>query len=87
MTAVNIIMLLVRATRVVNVDIWNIWHMAFTGAIVQVATGSFWWASSASRSSSAPCSASPVVDTRKWTGPAAKALADEVARLLRLYQV
>jgi fructose-bisphosphate aldolase class II/tagatose 1,6-diphosphate aldolase GatY/KbaY len=26
-----------------------------------------------------------VVDTRKWTGPAARALADEVARLLSLY--
>lgn len=39
---VNIVMLLLRLTRVVNVDIWNIWHMAFTGAIVQVATGSFW---------------------------------------------
>ncbi|AXY24979.1 PTS galactitol transporter subunit IIC [Suicoccus acidiformans] len=38
---VNIIMLLTRTTKVVNVDIWNIWHMAFTGAIVQVATGSF----------------------------------------------
>lgn len=40
--AVNIIMLVIRGTRVLNVDIWNIWHMAFTGAIVQVATGSFW---------------------------------------------
>lgn len=41
--AVNIVMLLIRGTHVLNVDIWNIWHMAFTGAIVQVATGSFWW--------------------------------------------
>ncbi|MFX3617868.1 MAG: PTS galactitol transporter subunit IIC [Sporolactobacillus sp.] len=41
--AVNIIMLLLRMTKVVNVDIWNIWHMAFTGAIVELATGSFWW--------------------------------------------
>lgn len=39
---VNIIMLVTKTTKVVNVDIWNIWHMAFTGAIVQVATGSFW---------------------------------------------
>lgn len=39
---VNILMLLTKTTKVVNVDIWNIWHMAFTGAIVQVATGSFW---------------------------------------------
>ena len=40
--AVNIIMLVFQMTKVVNVDIWNIWHMAFTGAIVQVATGNFY---------------------------------------------
>ena len=40
---VNIVMLLIRSTHVLNVDIWNIWHMAFTGAIVEIATGSFWW--------------------------------------------
>lgn len=39
----NIIMLVGRMTRVVNVDIWNIWHMAFTGIIVQIATGSLIW--------------------------------------------
>ncbi|MGM0241116.1 PTS galactitol transporter subunit IIC [Enterococcus sp. AZ103] len=41
---VNIIMLVTKMTKVVNVDIWNIWHFAFTGAIMQVATGSFVWA-------------------------------------------
>lgn len=40
--AVNIIMLLLKMTKVVNVDIWNIWHMAFTGAIIQVATNNFY---------------------------------------------
>ena len=40
---VNAIMLLTKMTKVVNVDIWNICHMAFTGAIVQIATGSFTW--------------------------------------------
>lgn len=39
---VNIVMLLTRMTRVVNVDIWNIWHMTFTGAMVHLATGSYW---------------------------------------------
>lgn len=39
---VNIIMLLTRMTRVVNVDIWNIWHMTFTGAMLHLATGSYW---------------------------------------------
>lgn len=38
---VNIFMLITKMTKVVNVDIWNIWHIAFTGAIVQVATESF----------------------------------------------
>lgn len=39
---VNILMLITRLTRVVNVDIWNIWHMTFTGALLQLATGSWW---------------------------------------------
>lgn len=38
--AVNVIMLALGLTRVVNVDIWNIWHMAFTGALLHIATGS-----------------------------------------------
>ena len=41
--AVNIVMLIIGATKIVNVDIWNIWHMAFTGAMIQMATGSFVW--------------------------------------------
>lgn len=40
--AVNILMLVTRMTRVVNVDIWNIWHMTFTGAMLHLATGSYW---------------------------------------------
>lgn len=40
--AVNIIMLVLKMTRVVNVDIWNIWHMTFTGALVHIATDSYW---------------------------------------------
>lgn len=39
---VNIIMLVLKLTRVVNVDIWNVWHMTFTGAITYVATGNYW---------------------------------------------
>lgn len=40
---VNIVMLITRMTKVVNVDIWNIWHMTFTGAIVHIATGNYWF--------------------------------------------
>ena len=39
---VNILMLVLRMTRTVNIDIWNIWHMTFTGAIAYVVTGQFW---------------------------------------------
>ncbi|MDR2663575.1 MAG: PTS galactitol transporter subunit IIC, partial [Treponema sp.] len=31
---VNVIMLLTGTTQTVNVDIWNYWHFAFTGAMV-----------------------------------------------------
>lgn len=41
--AVNVLMLITKMTKVVNVDIWNIWHIAFTGAIVQIATGDYIW--------------------------------------------
>ena len=39
---INIVMLGLRMTKVVNVDIWNIWHMTFTGAILNIVTGSYW---------------------------------------------
>lgn len=39
--AVNLIMLALKLTKTVNIDIWNIWHMTFTGAIAHAVTGSF----------------------------------------------
>ena len=39
---VNLLMLAAGLTRTVNIDIWNIWHMAFTGAVAFAATGSYW---------------------------------------------
>ena len=38
---VNVVMLVLKMTKVVNVDIWNIWHMTFTGAILNIVTGSY----------------------------------------------
>lgn len=38
---VNVVMLLTKLTRTVNIDVWNIWHMAFTGAIAYTVTGNF----------------------------------------------
>lgn len=38
--AINVVMLLTRTTRTVNIDLWNYWHYAFIGAIVYFATDS-----------------------------------------------
>ncbi|TLQ39070.1 PTS sugar transporter subunit IIC [Ruoffia tabacinasalis] len=35
---VNIVMLLTNTTQTVNVDIWDYWHFAFTGALVAILT-------------------------------------------------
>lgn len=40
---VNILMLVTKTTRTVNIDLWNYWHFAFIGAIVYFASGNIWW--------------------------------------------
>jgi PTS system galactitol-specific IIC component len=37
---VNILMLLIRGTKTLNVDIWNFWHFAFTGSLVYAISNS-----------------------------------------------
>jgi len=37
----NVLLLLFGLTQTLDVDIWNFWHMAFVGALVQFVTGSF----------------------------------------------
>jgi PTS system galactitol-specific IIC component len=37
----NVILLFIGLTQTLDVDIWNFWHMAFVGALVQFVTGSF----------------------------------------------
>lgn len=39
---VNIIMLVTKTTRTVNIDVWNFWHFAFTGSLVFILTNSLW---------------------------------------------
>lgn len=39
---VNVLMLLCKLTKTVNIDIWNTWHMIFTGALAYVVTEKFW---------------------------------------------
>ncbi len=41
---VNIALLIVGATRTINIDLWNYWHFAFLGAMVYFTTGSLAWA-------------------------------------------
>ncbi|MBQ0061048.1 MAG: PTS sugar transporter subunit IIC [Bacteroidales bacterium] len=40
---VNLLMVLTRTTKTVNIDLWNYWHFAFIGAIVYFASGSLLW--------------------------------------------
>lgn len=37
--AFNILMLTLKLTRTVNIDIWNYWHYAFIGSLVYAVTG------------------------------------------------
>jgi PTS system galactitol-specific IIC component len=36
---VNVVMLLTRLTKTLNVDIWNFWHFAFIGSLIVALTG------------------------------------------------
>lgn len=40
---VNILMLVLKTTKTMNMDIWNYWHYAFVGSIIYVATDNFFW--------------------------------------------
>ena len=40
---VNLLMIMTRTTRTVNIDLWNYWHFAFIGAIVYFASDSIMW--------------------------------------------
>lgn len=38
---VNLVMILFKCTKTMNMDIWNYWHYAFIGSIIYVATDNF----------------------------------------------
>lgn len=40
--AVNMLMLAFKQTKTINIDIWNVWHMTFTGAAAYAVTGNRW---------------------------------------------
>jgi PTS system galactitol-specific IIC component len=39
----NLILLMAKVTKTINIDIWNFWHFAFAGAMVQAVTGNIWY--------------------------------------------
>jgi len=41
--AINVVLLLVKATNTINIDLWNYWHYAFIGAVVYFACDNIWW--------------------------------------------
>ncbi|MGH6762823.1 MAG: PTS galactitol transporter subunit IIC [Phyllobacterium sp.] len=41
--AVNILLLVTRLTRTLNVDVWNFWHFAFIGSLAVAATNSLFY--------------------------------------------
>lgn len=40
---VNLLMLLTKTTRTVNIDLWNYWHFAFIGTVIYFASDSLAW--------------------------------------------
>ena len=36
----NVLLILFRVTKTINIDIWNFWHLAFTGSVITMATAS-----------------------------------------------
>ncbi len=40
--ALNVVMLALKLTKTINMDIWNVWHMTFTGAAAYAVTGNIW---------------------------------------------
>ena len=38
MILVNIILIVTKVTKTINIDIWNFWHFAFTGSVVTMAS-------------------------------------------------
>ncbi|MDX9864582.1 MAG: PTS transporter subunit IIC [Anaerolineaceae bacterium] len=67
--AVNIFMLAIRATKTLNVDIWNFWHFAFTGGLVYAATSNL-----ALSLGVAALNAAIVLFLADWTAPAIQKL-------------
>ena len=67
--ALNVVLIVTGVTRTMNIDIWNFWHFAFAGALVQVITGNLWLGLA-----SAMLYSAAVLFFADWTAPAAQKL-------------
>jgi galactitol PTS system EIIC component len=65
----NLVLLLVKVTKTINIDIWNYWHFAFVGAMVQAITGNIWLGLV-----SAMIFATVILFLADWTAPAVQKL-------------
>ena len=63
--ALNVVLVVTRFTRTVDVDLWNYWHFIYTGALVHAATGSFGMGVAA-----ALLTALVIFKIADWTAPA-----------------
>jgi galactitol PTS system EIIC component len=62
---VNIVLLLLRVTKTLNIDLWNFWHFAFIGSLIVAATGNLVLGLVA-----AAISAAVMLFFADWTAPA-----------------
>ena len=62
---VNVVLLAIRVTKTLNVDIWNFWHFAFAGSLVTAATGNL-----ALGIATAAVAAALMLFFADWTAPA-----------------
>lgn len=65
----NLVLLLAKITKTINIDIWNFWHFAFAGAMVQAVTGNIWYGLT-----SALIFAAIALFLADWTSPAIQQL-------------
>jgi galactitol PTS system EIIC component len=62
---VNVVLLALRVTKTLNIDLWNFWHFAFIGSLITAATGNLTLGLAA-----AAVSAAVMLFLADWTGPA-----------------
>lgn len=65
----NLVLLFTSVTKTINIDIWNFWHFAFVGAMVQAITGNIWLGLI-----SAMIFAAVILFLADWTAPAVQKL-------------